>query len=127
MINQVDTNSNSQYIYDLTLVNKMCRGKQELVLKLMKVFILQVSKSIEELTLASQEGNIEKIRNELHKVKPMLAYYGTRGIEKELLIFENMVLDHFSTEEIETRLKLLNKITQQTVANMKTDFGISNN
>ena len=127
MYNQVNSNSNTKHLYDLTMVNKMCRDKQELVLKMVNVFILEISKSLEEITVAAQKDNIEKIKNEIHKVKPTLTYYGTAEIKKELLNLESLILGNLTTKELETSISSLDKITKQTVAKVKNDFGISNN
>lgn len=124
MPKQVNNKSDHNNFYDLALVNKMCHNKQELVLRLMKVFILQISSSVEELTLASQEIDIEKIRYELHKVGSTLSYCGADVLKNELSNFESLVYGNATRREIETSIHLLNKITQQTVAKMKIDFGI---
>ena len=126
MYNQVNSDSNTKHLYDLTMVIKMCRDKQELVLKMVNVFILEIIKSVEEITVAFQKDNLEKIKDEIHKVKPTLTYYGTAEIKKELLNLESMVLGNFTTKELETSISSLDKITKQTVAKMKNDFGISN-
>ena len=127
MHNQVNSDSNTKHLYDLTMVNKMCRDKQELVLKMVTVFISEISKSVEEITKASDRADIDKIKNEIHKVKPTLTYYGTSEIKKVLLNLERLVLGSFITKELETSISSLDKITKQTVAKMKNDFSISNN
>ena len=127
MFYQVNTQTNSEQLYNLTMVDKMCRGKQENVLKMVKVFISQISKSVQEITEAYQIKDFRKIKNEIHKVKPTLTYYGTAKIKKELLMLEKLVNGIFTAEEIEINITTLNTIITQTVAKMKIDFSISNN
>lgn len=127
MFYQVNTHSDSEQLYNLTMVDKLCRGKHETVLKMVKVFISQISKSVQEITEASQKNDIEKIKNEIHKVKPTLTYYGTAKIERELGVLEKLVKGTFTAEEIEMNITTLNTIITQTVAKMKIDFSISNN
>ncbi|MDN3642961.1 hypothetical protein QWY87_09635 [Lutimonas halocynthiae] len=127
MFYQVNTQTNSEQLYNLTMVDKMCRGKQETVLKMVKVFISQISKSVQEITEAYQIKDFRKIKNEIHKIKPTLTYYGTAKIKKELLVLEELVNGIFTAEEIEINITTLNTIITQTVAKMKIDFSISNN
>jgi len=127
MIYETNTHSDPEQLYDLTMVDKMCRGNQESVLKMVNVFISQISQSVEEITVAYQKKDFGKIKNELHKVKPTLTYYGTAKIEKELLVLEKLVAGTFTGKEIEININTLNAITTQTIAKMKLDFSISNN
>ena len=127
MYNQVNTYSNTKHLYDLAMVNKMCRGNNELVLKMVNVFILEIAKSVEEITAASIKVNMEEIKNEIHKVKPTLTYYGTAEINRELLNLESLILGNFTKKELELSINSLNNKTKQTIAKMKIDFSISNN
>ena len=127
MIYETNTHSDPKQLYNLTMVDKMCRGNQESVLKMVNVFIGQISQSVEEITVAYQEKEFEKIKNEIHKVKPTLTYYGTAEIEKELLLLEKLVAGTFTGKEIELNINTLKTITTQTIAKMKIDFSISNN
>ena len=127
MIYETNTHSGREQLYNLSMVNKMCRGKQESILKMVTVFISQISQSVQQITVANQKKDFGKIKNEIHKVKPTLTYYGTAKIEKELRVLEKLVLGSFTEKEIEMNINTLNTITNQTVAKMKIDFSISNN
>ena len=127
MFYQENTHSGSEQLYNLTMVDKMCRGNQDSVLKMVNVFISQVSQSVKEITVAYQLKDFRKIKYEIHKVKPTLTYYGTAKIKKELLAMERLVNGISTAEEIEINISTLNTIITQTVAKMKIDFSISNN
>ena len=127
MIYETNTHSDTKQLYNLNMVDKMCRGKQEFILKMVNVFISQISQSVEEITVACQKKDFGKIKNEIHKVKPTLTYYGTAEIEKELLLLEKLVAGTFTGKEIEKNINTLNTIITQTIAKMKIDFSISNN
>ena len=127
MIYETNTHPNHKQLYNLTMVDKMCRGNQESVLKMVNVFISQISQSVEEISEAYQEKDFGKIKNEIHKVKPTLTYYGTTEIEKELLLLEKLVAGNFTGKEIEININTLKKITTQTTAKMKIDFSLLKN
>jgi len=120
------TNLPSEKLYDLYIIDKMCRGKQQQVLKMIKIFIPQILKSLEEISLAHHKKDLLKIQREIHKLKPTLNYYGTIKIEKELLMLEKQVTANFESNDIEANIKELNKITTQVVDQMKIDFSLSN-
>ena len=122
--NRTSTVSNSNQLYDLTMVNKMSRGNEKFAIKMVAVFISQISQSVQEITEASQIKDVKKIKQEIHRVKPTLAYYGTYKIEKELLILEKLIIETSTAEELKTTINTLSKITTQTIAKMKIDFGI---
>ena len=127
MFYQVNTHSEPEQLYNLTMVDKMCRGNQKTILKMVNVFISQISISVQEITEASQKKDISRLKNEIHKVKPTLTYYGTTKIEKELLGLERLVNGIFTADEIEMNITTFNTIITQTIAKMKIDFSISNN
>ena len=118
---------NYKELYNLTLVIEMCRGDQKSVLKLIKVFILEISKSVEQLNVASKEANMGKIKEEIHKVKPTLTYFGTEEIRNELINLETLVHRNSPVYELEKSIYSINSITKMTVARIKKDFSISNN
>lgn len=127
MNNKGNIDSNYKELYNLTMVIEMCRGNQDLVLQLIKVFIQEISKSVEQLNVASEEANIVKIKEEIHKVKPTLTYFGTGEIRNELLNLESLVRRNSPVYELVESIYAINRITKITVTKMKKDFSISNN
>ena len=122
-----NTQSEQGRLYNLLMVKKMCRGKDELILKMVKVFMIQISESVEKIQEAYDQKDIRKMKNEIHKMKPTLSYFGTAKIEKELLILENLLNQNFTSIEIEPKLKSLKVVTNQTVVSMKSDLNMINN
>jgi len=114
-------------LYDLSLIDKMCRGNQEQVVKMVAVFIIQTSKSIEELKLASTKNDFVKIKKIVHKIKPSFTYYGTVKLEKEVKIIEALVLEAFASSALELNIEHLMKLTSQVIYKMKNDFNIAIN
>lgn len=127
MIYNSNTHVEADQLYNLTMIDKMCRGNEDSVKKMVGVFIRQVAQSVEEITNANQKSDLEKIKNEIHKIKPTLSYYGTAKIEKELLALEKLITETSTGQEIEININTLNTIKSQTIAKMKSDFSLSNN
>ncbi|SNR64061.1 HPt (histidine-containing phosphotransfer) domain-containing protein [Lutibacter agarilyticus] len=108
--------------YDLTLIDKMCRGNQEQVAKMVKVFVNEVSQSVKEINLAYSEKDFPAIKKLTHKVKPTLTYFGVEKLQKELLQLEALLLKDFEIAELESSIQKLTSLTTMVVEKMNTDF-----
>jgi HPt (histidine-containing phosphotransfer) domain-containing protein len=113
-------------LYDLQLIDKMCRGDQEKIAKMVAVFIDQISQSIQEINTAYAENDFTRIERLVHKIKPTLTYFGTASLEKEALCLEDLILNKFELSELELKIKNFNSLTKEVVDEMKNDFNIIN-
>ena len=120
-------NSNSSHIklYDLQLVIQMCRGNDEQVLKMVEVFIDQISQSIKEIETAYFEKDFLKIKSLAHKIKPLFTYFGTSKLEKEFLLTEVLLSKEIISLELELKIINLNLIVMEVISEMKNDFNIT--
>jgi len=114
-------------LYDLSLIDKMCRGNQEQVVKMVQVFIIQTSESIEELKLAETKKNTSQIKTLVHKIKPSFTYYGTVKLEREAKLIEALFLEEFEISELELKIERLAELATQVINKMKNDFSITKN
>jgi len=123
----VNRNVLEDRLYDLSLIDKMCRGDQKQVVKMVTVFIIQTSKSIEELKLAGTKNDLVKIKKIVHKIKPSFTYYGTVKLEKEVKIIEVLVLEVFDMSALELKIERFIELASQIIQKMKNDFNIAIN
>jgi len=123
-----DSNKNmpEEQLYDLSLIDKMCRGNQEQIAKMVRVFIIQTSKLIEDLKLAGSKNDLLEIKTLIHKIKPSFTYYGTAKLEKEAKLIEALFLEEFEIREFELRIERLSELATQVIHKMKNDFNIKN-
>jgi len=121
------SNSNSSHVklYDLQLVVQMCRGNDEQILKMVRVFIDQISQSIKEIECAYFENDFLKIKSLAHKIKPLFTYFGTSKLEKEFLLTEVLLLKEIISLELELKIVKLNLIVLEVISEMKNDFNIT--
>ena len=120
------SNSNSSHVklYDLQLVVQMCRGNDEQILKMVRIFIDQISQSIKEIECAYFENDFLKIKSLAHKIKPLFTYFGTSKLEKEFLLTEVLLLKEIISLELELKIINLNLIVMEVISEMKNDFNI---
>ena len=121
-------NSNLSHIklYDLQVVDQMCRGNQDQVLKMVEVFIDQISQSIKDIESAYSENDFLKIKSLAHKIKPLLTYFGTSKLEKEFLLAEVLISKETRSLELDSKIKNLNLLINEVVSGMKIDFNLTN-
>ncbi len=108
--------------YDLALIDKMCRGNQEQVAKMVKVFVNEILQSVEEINSAYSEKDFPTIKKLTHKVKPTLTYFGVKKLQKELLQIEALLLKDFEIAELESSIQKLTNLTTEVVDKLNTDF-----
>lgn len=112
-------------LYDLQLVDQMCRGNQEQVLNMVEVFIGQISQSIKDIKTAYSENDFLKIKSLAHKIKPLLTYFGTSKLEKEFLLTEALISKETTSLELDSKIENLNLMINEVISELKTDFNLT--
>lgn len=125
MISPPNSNSSNVKLYDLQVVVQMCRGNDEQVLKMVEVFIGQISQSIKEMETAYSENDFLKIKSLAHKIKPLFTYFGTSKLEKEFLLTEVLLSKEVISLELKLKITNLNLIAREVISEMKNDFNIT--
>lgn len=125
MISPLNSNSSNVKLYDLQVVVQMCRGNDEQVLKMVEVFIEQISQSIKEMETAYSENDFLKIKSLAHKIKPLFTYFGTSKLEKEFLLTEVLLSKEVISFELKLKITNLNLIAREVISEMKNDFNIT--
>jgi HPt (histidine-containing phosphotransfer) domain-containing protein len=108
--------------YDLALIEKMCRGNQEQVAKMVKVFKNEISQTIEEINVAFSKKDFQVIKELTHKVKPTLTYFGVEKLQKELNQLDTLLLKDFEITEVALSIQKLTNLTTDVIKQMNTDF-----
>ena len=119
------TTPSTKKLYDLSMIDKMCRGNQEQIRKMVEVFIVQISQSVEAIKAAFHKKDLDTVKGLIHKIKPTLTYYGTAKLEKELLFIEALIQEEFPTIELDLKIMRLDYLLIKVVDTMKNDFDIT--
>mgnify|MGYP006429207529 CR=1 FL=1 len=121
-----NNNTSGDKSYDLQLINKMCRGNEEQVHKMVKLFIEQISKSMEEIKTAYHEKDFVKIKKLAHKIKPTLSYFGTTQLQDEFKHTVLLLSEENISAEADSKVENLLTMTNDIVQEIKSDFNIEN-
>jgi len=122
MLSQTNTEIPAEKLYDLSMIEMLCRGDQEKVKKMVKVFIDQIPQSVEEIKSAYNKKDFVIIKHVAHRIKPTLSYYAIVKIEKDVKLIEAMAEEGLATTELELKIKRLEEVATQVVEKMKKDF-----
>tara|TARA_R110001592_G_scaffold94919_1_gene274082 strand:+ start:223 stop:606 length:384 start_codon:yes stop_codon:yes gene_type:complete len=119
-----NSNISNDKLYDLQVVNQMCRDNEDQILKMVEVFIDQISQSIKEIEMAYSEKDFLKIKRLTHKIKPLLTYFGTSKLEKEFLVTDELFSKEIASLELDLKIANVNLLINEVVNQMKKDFNL---
>ncbi|GAB2838306.1 Hpt domain-containing protein [Ferruginibacter profundus] len=108
-------------LYELSMIDQLCRGNQEQVAKMIAVFVEQVPPSVEEIKLAYNNLDFVTIKKTAHKIKPTLTYYGIASLVKDIRFIEALA-ETASVNELAVKIKKLDDVITAVVAQMKKDY-----
>jgi HPt (histidine-containing phosphotransfer) domain-containing protein len=114
----------AEKLYDTCMIEKFCRGNQDQIKKMIRVFIEQTPRAVEEIKLAYSNKDFVQMKNAAHRIKPILSYYAIVKIAKDIQQIENMAKEELDTEEMALKINRLDDVLSGVVAKMKEDFSV---
>lgn len=122
--NLLSTASSGEKLYDLCMIEKFCRGNQEQVNKMLRVFISNVPPSVQEIKDAYNNGDFVGVKKLAHRTKSTLSYYAVVKLERDMRQIEELAGEGHAGEELEQKIDKLDNIVQQIVAQMNQTLSI---
>ena len=115
----------SEKLYKLDLLKKLSHNNNEVIRKLIHVFMDQAPKAVEEIKAAYKAGKFNLVSTTAHKIKPTFGYFGIEGIEKDIEMIELLAKFEVANPEIEKLICRLEIITKAVIDEMKLDHELS--
>ncbi len=104
-------------LYDLGMIEKLCRGDISKTKKMVQLFINDIPVAIEEIKLAYQKLDFITLKKTAHRIKPVLAMYSIVLIEKDLQMIESSGIEERITADLESNINnvsnIICEVTQQ--------------
>ncbi|WP_397446195.1 Hpt domain-containing protein [Polaribacter sp. R77954] len=119
-----DSHLSNTKSYNLQDVVTMCRGNKDLVLNMVEVFIDQIPKFITALNTAFIEKNRLNIKNEVHKIKPTVHFFGAFKLEEQLLLLNEKALDALHETEVKVVVDKCNVLASEVINELKSDYNL---
>ncbi len=108
--------------YDLSMIEKMCRGNQAQVAKMVNVFVGQATQSLEEMNAAFQQGDYDTVKKTAHRMKPTVTYYGIANMQNDIQQIEQLAAEGNPQNQLEDRIQQLTQDLKIIVDSMKKEF-----
>ncbi len=93
--------------YDLQLIMSITRGRSELVLKIMQLFIRNTPYLLRQLELAYIEKDLLRFKNLVYEIRPSFGYFSIREVESDLEMAERLAFINLSGRSMN---ELINRI-----------------
>lgn len=118
---QTQTNSqatNTQTLYNLAQLIEISRGNTAFVDKMVDLFITQTSASIQEMKLAFQEQDFEKMKKIAHKMKPAILNMGIQ-LESEISAIEHFSKTSQTSEKLQNVIYKVENTIDQVITQLQ--------
>lgn len=118
-----NSNAGSQttMLYDLQIIEKMYRGNQDIVNKLVQLFIRLSHENEGQLRLALEARNFQEIKNISHRIKPSIDQMGILSLRETVRKLERFNEDEVPIVEIEADVMKICSTLQQVRQALETD------
>jgi HPt (histidine-containing phosphotransfer) domain-containing protein len=105
-------------IYDLDMVNRLCRGDNNLTKKMVQLFLNDIPPAIEEIKQAYNIKDFITLKKTAHRIKPVLAMYYIVKIENDIKMIEKAGFEENITPELESNINNLSSIIGNVIQQM---------
>jgi HPt (histidine-containing phosphotransfer) domain-containing protein len=116
-----ETIAEDEKLYDLCMIEKLCRGNQEQVKQMLNVFIDQVPKAVEEIRSAYSDSDFDRVKKAAHRIKPVLGFYAVIKVEEDIRMIESAA-SLLPESEFQYKLNQVDAVITHIVAQMKNTF-----
>lgn len=108
-INQLETTTLEDKLYDLSILEKMGRGNEKFLQNMVSLFISLAKDSKQGFKKALDEKDLETIKKTAHKIKPSLDQMGIVSLQEKIRKVEMHPLENGLSLELE---EMVNEIIQ---------------
>jgi len=119
VIINVTENEKRTPLYDLSKLEKIARGNQQFIDKMVQLFIDQTPKYVEELKSAYKKGDYSIVKAVAHKIKPSIDTMGIDILKDEIRAIEKNAELLKSSEQMEKLISKLDSVINEVVDSLK--------
>ena len=109
-------------LFDLSLIEKLCRGKEDIRERMIRSFITTIPKAIDELHRAHLERDFYTLQTTAHRIKPTLGIYAIVKVEQEIRSIERLAKDQMATIELQRAIEKTSWVLREVVAQMNSQY-----
>jgi PAS domain S-box-containing protein len=106
-------------LYNLTSLHNLSRGNNQFEVKMINIFVVQTTKTIEKITEAILLADYVKVSRLIHFIRPSITSLGITSITKELQLLEKTAKDSTDKEKILFLFKSVKTILEKAVIQLQ--------
>lgn len=115
------TETTEEIIYNLSILRNLSRGNIDFVQKMIRIFIEQTSKILEDIEVGIDEENYNEVSRLIHKIKPSVESLGISRILPEMINFESTVKIETNKEKIKASFYTIKSTLTLAIAQLKSN------
>lgn len=115
------TETTEEIIYNLSILRNLSRGNIDFVQKMIRIFIEQTSKIMQEIEVAIHEEDYDVVSRLIHKIKPSVESLGISRILPEMISFESTVKIETDKEKIIVSFHTIKSTLTLAIAQLKSN------
>lgn len=115
------TEITEEIIYNLSILRNLSRGNIDFVQKMIRIFIEQTSKILEDIEVAIHEENYNEVSRLIHKIKPSVESLGISRILPEMINFESTVKIETNKEKIKSSFYTIKSTLTLAITQLKSN------
>lgn len=116
---KLSSRETGEKLYDLELIEKMCRGSLDLVKEMLNVFIEDLPHAVNEIKSAYQARDFKTIKAVAHRVKPVLNFYAVQSLVHHIPNMEALAEQEDGGEEMQQMINKMEAVIAVIVEDMR--------
>lgn len=112
----------SMALYDLSKLNAMSKHDNAFIKKIMNLFIVEATASLEEINKAIRINDFAKLKSLAHRMKPSIDNLGIHSLRNEIREIEALALKHESSERLTQLIEVLNDTLIKVIASLQSEL-----
>ena len=113
--------SSTAKLYNLTSLQKLSRGNDEFVARMIAIFVEQTSDVIQKITAAILLDDFMEVGRLIHKIKPSVESLGISSITTDIKRLEKITVETTDKESISALFHVIKAVLEKVVIQLRAD------
>jgi CheY-like chemotaxis protein/HPt (histidine-containing phosphotransfer) domain-containing protein len=120
---QVSDPAKYKPLYDLNKLSEIAQGNPDFMDKMLTLFTEQIPMALEELYIAYEQNNFDRIRYIINRIKPTVDNLNIESIKKEIQQIELLSLDGKTSEALLGLIQYVDTVLKKVVVAIQLKSG----
>lgn len=112
----------SMALYDLSKLNAMSKHDNTFIKKIMNLFIVEATASLEEIDKAMRTNDFAKLKSLAHRMKPSIDNLGIHSLRNEIREIESLALKNESSERLTQLIEQLKDTLVKVIDSLQNEL-----